>query len=96
MSFDVLHNLKYIPQLLKSLEEIKIKVEKLEETLIPKLDLTKRSGVKKYLGVSDSTIHVMMNDGRLKQGVHYNKTLNGNRVKITFVESAIVNFKEKK
>jgi hypothetical protein len=96
MNLQAFENLEQIPMLLNYLEDIKIKVEKLEKDLVPKLDLTKRSGVKKYLNVSDSTLHVMMNDGRLKQGIHYNKTLNGNRVKIIFVESAIVNFKEKK
>lgn len=96
MSYEAFKNLEQIPKLLIYLEEIKIKVEKLEKDLIPKLDLTKRSGVKKYLNISDSTIYQMMNDGRFKEGIHYKKTLKGKRVNIIFVESAIVNFKEKK
>ena len=96
MKYEAFENLEQIPKLLIYLEEIKTKVERLENDLIPKLDLTKRSGVKKYLNISDSTIYQMMNDGRLKEGIHYKKTLKGKRVNIIFVESAIVNFKEKK
>lgn len=96
MSYEAFENLEQIPKLLMYLEEIKTKVEKLEESLIPKLDLTKRAGIKKYLNISDSTLYQMINDGRLKQGIHYQKTLKGKRVNIIFVESAIVNFKEKK
>ena len=70
------------------------KILNIENRLAPKLDLTKRDGVKKYLDISDSTLYQMMNDGRLKQNIHYKKTINGKRVNIIFVESAIVGFKE--
>ena len=96
MKYEAFENLEQIPKLLVYLEEIKDKIERLEKGLIPKLDLTKRSGVKKYLNISDSTLYQMINDGRLKQNVHYEKSLNGKRVKILFVESAIVKFKENK
>lgn len=55
----------------------------------PRVDLTVRKGVREYLGITDSTLSVMMNDGRLKQGVHFTKELKGKKSKITFVESAI-------
>lgn len=96
MKYEAFENLEQIPKLLVYLEEIKNKVERLEKNLIPKLDLTKRSGVKKYLNISDSTLYQMINDGRFKQNIHYKKSLNGKRVKILFVESAIVKFKENK
>ena len=96
MNYEAFGNLELIPKLLEQLESLNSKVSKLEDEFIEQLDLTKRAGVKKYLNISDSTIYQMINDGRFKQGVHYKKTLKGKRVKITFVESAIVNFKEKK
>lgn len=96
MNPQVFNNLVDIPKILCHLENIEKRVEKLENELVPKLNLTKRKDVKKYLNVSDSTLHIMMNDGRLKNGIHFRKTLNGKRVNITFIESAIVNFKENK
>ena len=87
-------NLKKIDTILEELDLLNSKILNLENRLVPKLDLTKRDGVKKFLDISDSTLYKMINDGRLKQGVHYKKTLKGKRVNIIFVESAIVNFKE--
>ncbi|MBP6715029.1 MAG: hypothetical protein KA157_13905 [Aliarcobacter sp.] len=87
-------NLKKIDTILEALDLLNSKILNLENRLVPKLDLTKRDGVKKFLDISDSTLYKMINDGRLKQGVHYKKTLKGKRVNIIFVESAIVNFKE--
>ena len=87
-------NLNKIDTILEALDLLNSKILNLENKLVPKLDLTKRDGVKKFLDISDSTLYKMINDGRLKQGVHYKKTLKGKRVNIIFVESAIVNFKE--
>lgn len=87
-------NLNKIVDILEKLDSLNLKVLNIENRLAPKLDLTKRDGVKKYLDISDSTLYQMMNDGRLKQNIHYKKTINGKRVNITFVESAIVGFKE--
>ena len=87
-------NLKKIDTILEALNLLNSKILNLENRLVPKLDLTKRDGVKKFLDISDSTLYKMINDGRLKQGVHYKKTLKGKRVNIIFVESAIVGFKE--
>ncbi len=87
-------NLKKIDTILEAINLLNSKILNLENRLVPKLDLTKRDGVKKFLDISDSTLYKMINDGRLKQGVHYKKTLKGKRVNIIFVESAIVNFKE--
>ncbi|RXJ85975.1 hypothetical protein [Arcobacter cloacae] len=87
-------NLNKIVDILEKLDSLNLKVLNIENRLAPKLDLTKRDGVKKYLDISDSTLYQMMNDGRLKQNIHYKKTINGKRVNIAFVESAIVGFKE--
>ncbi|MDD3008967.1 MAG: hypothetical protein PHQ70_08885 [Arcobacter sp.] len=87
-------NLNKIVDILEKLDSLNSKILNIENRLAPKLDLTKRDGVKKYLDISDSTLYQMMNDGRLKQNIHYKKTINGKRVNITFVESAIVGFKE--
>ena len=38
----------------------------------------------------------MFKDGRLKQGKHFTKSPKGNKAKITFIESAIKEFKENK
>ncbi|MGD9623079.1 MAG: hypothetical protein AB7U51_00345 [Arcobacter sp.] len=91
ISFD---NLNKIVDILEKLDSLNSKILNIENRLAPKLDLTKRDGVKKYLDISDSTLYQMMNDGRLKQNIHYKKTINGKRVNIIFVESAIVGFKE--
>ena len=88
-------NLNKIVDILEKLDSLNSKILNIENRLTPKLDLTKRDGVKKYLDISDSTLYQMMNDGRLKQNIHYKKTINGKRVNIIFVESAIVGFKEK-
>lgn len=88
-------NLNKIVDILEKLDSLNSKILNIENKLAPKLDLTKRDGVKKYLDISDSTLYQMMNDGRLKQNIHYKKTINGKRVNIIFVESAIVGFKEK-
>ena len=88
-------NLNKIIDILEKLDLLNSKILNIENRLAPKLDLTKRDGVKKYLDISDSTLYQMMNDGRLKQNIHYKKTINGKRVNIIFVESAIVGFKEK-
>lgn len=94
MSYEAFNNLELIPKLLEHLNTLNIRILKIENALIKKLDLTKRDGVKKFLDISDSTLYQMMNDGRLRQGTHYRKTINGKRVNIIFVESAIVDFKE--
>ena len=88
-------NLDKIIDILEKLDSLNSKILNIENKLTPKLDLTKRDGVKKYLDISDSTLYQMMNDGRLKQNIHYKKIIKGKRVNIIFVESAIVGFKEK-
>lgn len=93
--FGILEYLKYIPMLVEQNIELLEKVRLLEDKLIPKYDLTKREGVKQYLEICETTLNKMMNDGRLKQEIHFKKEIKGSRTKITFIESAILDFKEK-
>ena len=88
-------SLSLIPKLLEKIESLESELKEIKKEVIPELDLTKRAGVKKFLNCSDSTIHKMMCDGRLKQGIHYFKEIKGRKVKIVFIESGIRAFKEK-
>ncbi len=86
--------LEKIPQVLEELQSLKQILSHMEDKLIPKLDLTKRADVKKYLDVSEGTLINMMKDGRLKEGIHYQRKIKGNRINITFIESAIKEVKK--
>ena len=90
-SFD---NLNLIPELLLKISMIEDKLLHLEQNLIVPLDLTNRKNVKQYLNISDSTINNMLKDGRFKQGVHYQKVIKKNRVRIIFNHNAIKEFKK--
>ena len=87
-------NLNKIIDILEKLDSLNSKILNIENRLAPKLDLTKRDGVKKNLNSSDVTISNYINNGTFKQGIHYNKFIKGKRIKITFVEDAILDFKE--
>jgi hypothetical protein len=89
MNYKAFENLELIPQLLEKILILEEKIIRLEDNLIKPLDLTKRSDVKKYLEISDSTLNNMFKDGRFKIGKHYTKCIKGNKPKITFIESAI-------
>ena len=89
-------SLSLIPQLLKKMEALERELKEIKKEVVPELDLTKRNGVLKYLGISNSTLSLMMKDGRLKEGVHFKKVLNGKCVKLIFTSSAIVKYKESK
>ena len=41
-------------------------------------NLTTRKGVKEYLNISEGTLNNMMLDGRLKDGIHFTKSINKN------------------
>jgi hypothetical protein len=87
-------NLDKIIDILEKLDSLNSKILNIENKLTPKLDLTKRDGVKKFLDISDATISNYINNGKFKQGVHFNKIIKGKKIKITFVEDAILDFKE--
>jgi hypothetical protein len=87
-------NLKKIDTILETLNLLNSKIINIENKLTPKFDLTKRDGVKKLLNISDATISNYINNGKFKQGIHFNKTIKGKKIKIIFVEDAILDFKE--
>lgn len=96
MNYKAFENLELIPQLLEKILHLEEKINLLESNLIKPLDLTTRKNVKEYLNISESTLNNMFKDGRLKQGKHYTKEIKANKPKITFIESAIKEFKENK
>ena len=86
-----LKNLDLIPQLLQELKELKQEISNI--TNINKPKLTTHTKVAKYLNVSVMTIYNMVDDGRLKENIHFKKQMLRNKVKIVFVESAIIKYK---
>jgi len=87
-------NLDKIIDILEKLDSLNSKILNIENKLTPKLDLTKRDGVKKFLDISDATISNYINNGKFKQGIHFNKIIKGKKIKISFVEDAILDFRE--
>lgn len=94
MNYEAFKNLELIPELLEKITFLEQKIKLLENNLIKTPDLTKRKNVREYLNISESTLNNMFKDGRLRQGYHYHKTIKSNRIKITFVESAIKELKK--
>lgn len=86
-----LKNLDLIPQLLQELKELKQEISNITNTNKPKL--TTLTNVAKFLNVSKMTIYNMLEDGRLKENIHFKKQMLRNKVKIVFVESAIIKYK---
>ncbi|NQY23774.1 MAG: hypothetical protein HRT41_07045 [Campylobacteraceae bacterium] len=86
--------LELIPELLDELKRLRSEVPVLKTALVPELDLTKRVGVLQFLHISESKLKVMMKDGRLKINIHFIREIKGNKTKITFIESGILEFKE--
>lgn len=89
MSYDAFKNLELIPQLLDKVSLLEDKIKLLEINLIKNPDLTKRKNVIEYLGISESSLNNYMKDGRLKRGVHYTKSIENGKVKITYISEAI-------
>ncbi len=92
-NFSVFENLAIIPELMEEIKAMRLEIKELKKTNIRPIDLTKSSGVKKYLEISQSTLNRMIEDGRLKDGIHYTKEIIKNRVNITYVENAIITYK---
>ena len=89
-------SLDLIPILLDELKLLKKEIEVIKLSVVPDLDLTTRDGVKKYLGITESTLAKKMQSNDLINGVHYKREINGKKTKITFVELAIKNYKRGK
>ena len=94
MNYKAFENLELIPQLLEKILHLEQKINLLETNLIKPLDLTTRKNVKEYLNISESTLNNMFKDGRLKQGKHFTKSLKGNKAKIVFIQSEIMELKK--
>lgn len=89
MNYQAFANLDLIPELLEKLVFLEDKIKLLEINLIKNPDLTKRKNVIEFLGISESTLNNYMKDGRLKRGVHYTKSIENGKVRITFISEAI-------
>lgn len=87
-----LSNLELIPQLLQEVKELSQKLN--DYTNKTKPNLTTITTVSKFLNVSKMTIYNMLDDGRFKENVHFKKQMLKNKVKIVFVESAIIKFQK--
>lgn len=91
-----LTNLGLIPKLLEEIKYLQNEIQKINVKIDRKYDLSRLRDVSIYLGVSIKTIYNYIDDGRFKKDIHYTKTIKNNNIKITFVESAIIKFKEGK
>lgn len=89
-------NLELISDLVDKIDKLQKDISDIKNELKPKLDLSKRSSVKKFLNISDSTISRWMDIGKLKENIHYIKEFKGNKPKITFIESAIIGLRKDK
>ena len=69
------------------------KLESIENKLNTDLDLTKRNGVKAYLGVSESTLNRMLVDGRFREGIHFTRAIKENKNIIIWYSDAIKKLK---
>jgi hypothetical protein len=86
-------NLELIPQLLHKLNNLEFQLKQLtkQKSTLP---LTKVSQVANYLNVNKLTIYNMIKDGRLLENIHYKKEILNNKLKYTFIENAIIKYKE--
>lgn len=89
MSYEAFKNLELLPELLEKIVFLEDKIKLLEINLIKSPDLTKRKNVREYLDISESTLNNMFKDGRLRIGVHYHKTIEKGKIRITFISEAI-------
>lgn len=85
-------SLALIPLILEQNKELLNRVEKLEEILTPKIDLTKSKGVMLYLDISKSTLTRKIKDGEFKRGVHYIQAGIGENRR--FIPEAIKEYKQ--
>jgi len=88
--------INYIQELKEEIQTIKEQLTRIEEYYKPKYDLTKQSGVIRFLDISESTLVKYRKEGILKQGYHYNREIKGNKSIITYVSGAIEEFKKEK
>ncbi|WP_066219012.1 hypothetical protein [Aliarcobacter cryaerophilus] len=88
--------LKLIPKMLEEMQDLKKEVTELKQHIKPKYDLTKQSGVLKYLEISESTLSKYRAIGELREGYHFHRELKGSKTIITYVSGAIEEYKREK
>lgn len=84
MNLDAFNNLELIPELLKTVQDLKMLVN------ILKPELSTKRGVAMFLGVTERTINNYISDGKLIDGYHFNKK---NDKILVFIEDTIIEFK---
>ncbi len=93
MSLVNLEAINMIPQMMEKIDFLNMEIMKIKNHLEPKYDLTKRSGVMKFLKISDSTVSRYIESGIFIEGYHFYKEIKGKKSIITFVSGAIEEFK---
>ncbi|MDD3264164.1 MAG: hypothetical protein PHT94_04705 [Candidatus Nanoarchaeia archaeon] len=88
--------LKLLPTIYKQIETMQNKIFNLEQQITPKYDLSKRADVRRFLGISDSTIAKYMREQIFKEGYHFFREIKGSKSIIIFVSGAIEEFKKSK
>ena len=89
--------LSLIPKIAESIEQLKKENEILRNHIEPqKYNLSKRADVRKFLGISDSTIAKYMREQIFKEGYHFFREIKGSKSIIIFVSGAIEEFKKSK
>ncbi|WP_026803605.1 hypothetical protein [Aliarcobacter lanthieri] len=88
--------LKLIPKMLEKMESMQSELIELRQQLNPKYDLTKQSGVLKYLEISESTLAKYRKNGTFREGYHYHRELKQSKSIITYVSGAIEEFKKER
>jgi len=86
-------NLELIPQLLHKINNLEFQLKQLTNKK-ESLNLTKVSQVATYLNINKLTVYNMIKDGRFKENIHYKKQILNNKIKYTFIENAIKQYKE--
>jgi len=89
-------SLNCILELKEDIQTMKEQLTRIEEYYKPKYDLTKQSGVIRFLDISESTLVKYRKEGILKEGYHYNRKIKGSKSIITYVSGAIEEFKKEK
>lgn len=90
----ILEYLKYIPKLLEKIEALEKEIASIKDAVVPELDLTRASGVIKYLNISKSTLDRKIREGELKKGVHFIQ--NGIGENRRYIPTAIQEYKKNK
>ena len=84
MNVNAFNNLELIPELLKTVKDLKILVN------ILKPELSTKRGVAMFLGVTERTINNYISEGKLIHGYHFNRK---NDKILVFIEDTIIEFK---